>query len=74
MLVSIKTNPADQAKAPHGRIWRKKSEGLMQGCTAKGSKVGSRGKVVKLIVAISHGKGPMVKCHKYDKLDGAYFA
>ena len=36
-----KTNPADQAKAPHSGIWRKKSEGLMQGCTAKGSKVGS---------------------------------
>lgn len=68
-----KTNPADQATAPHGRIWRKKSEGLMRGCTAKGSKVGSGGKVVKLIVAISYGKGAII-CHKYDKLDGAYFA
>ena len=69
----FKTNPADQAKAPHGRIWRKKSEGLMRGCTAKGSKVGTGGKVLKLIVAISHGKGA-IACHKYDKLDGPYFA
>ena len=68
-----KTNPADQASAPHGRIWRKKSEGLMRGCTAKGSKVGSGGKIVKLIVAISYREGAIVY-HKYDKLDGAYFA
>ena len=68
-----KRNPADQARAPHGRIWRKKCEGLMRGCTAKGGKVGSGGKVVKVVVAISYGKGAIV-CHQYDKLDGAYFA
>ena len=68
-----KRNPADQASAPHGRIWRKKCEGLMQGCTAKGGKVGSGGKVVKVVVAISYDKGAIV-CHQYDKLDGAYFA
>ena len=62
-----------QASAPHGRVWRKKCEGLMRGCTAKGSKVGSGGKVVKVVVAISQGKGAIV-CHQYDKLDGAYFA
>ena len=32
-----KRNPADQASASHSRIWRKKSEGLMFGCT-KGAK------------------------------------
>ena len=68
-----KTNRADQASAPHSRTWRKKSEGLMRGCTAKGSKVDSSGKVVKLIVAISYRKGAIL-CHNYDKLDGAYFA
>ena len=68
-----KRNPADQASAPHGRIWRKKCEGLMRGCTSKGGKVGSGGKVVKVIVAISYGKGAIV-CHQYDKLDGPYFA
>ena len=68
-----KRNPADQASAPHGRIWCKKCERLMRGCTSKGGKVGSGGKVVKVIVAISYGKGAIV-CHQYDKLDGAHFA
>ena len=40
-----KTDPMDQARAPTGRIYRKKSEGLDQYCTAKGSKVGTGGKV-----------------------------
>ena len=31
-----KTHPASQARAPTERIWRKKSEGLQVGCTAKG--------------------------------------
>ena len=30
-----KYNPADQARAPSGRIWRKQQEGLAFGCTAK---------------------------------------
>ena len=68
-----KRNPADQASAPHGRIWRKKCEGLMRGYTAKGGKVGSGGKVAKVAMAISYGKGAIVS-HQYDKLDGAYFA
>ena len=45
----------------------------MRGCTAKGGKVGSGGKVVKVIVAITYGKGAIV-CHQYDKLDSAHFA
>ena len=32
-----KTNPADKAKAPKGRTWRKANERLNKGCTAKGS-------------------------------------
>ena len=39
-----KTNPMDQARAPKGRVWRKKSEGLKQGCLAKGSKAGTTGR------------------------------
>ena len=35
-----KRNPAGQAKAPQGRIWRTKKEGLAEGCTAKGKKRG----------------------------------
>ena len=33
-----KSNPMDQARAPHSRIWRKTSKGLKQGCLAQGSK------------------------------------
>ena len=68
-----KRNPADQASAPHGRIWHKKCEGLIRGCTSKGGKVGSGGKDVKVIMAISYGKGSIV-CYQYDELDGAHFS
>ena len=30
-----KTNPLDDARSPQGKIWRKRSEGLCRGCTAK---------------------------------------
>ena len=75
-----KRNPADQASAPHGCIWHKKCEDVMRGCTLKeggggwvGGKVESGGKVVKVIVPISYGKGAVV-CHQYDKVDGVHFA
>ena len=68
-----KTNPLDQARAPRGRVWRKHSEGLMTGCTSKGSKVGSGGRVVKLMVAISFKEG-VVACEPYSHMNGAYFA
>ena len=32
-----KQNPRDQARAPKAREWRKKSEGLSYGCTARGA-------------------------------------
>lgn len=68
-----KRNPADQAKAPSGRIWRQKSEGLVQGCTSKGSKVGAGGKVAHFMAAISYGKGFII-CEQYDKMNGPYFS
>ena len=52
-----KTNPFEQACAPKGRIWRKKSEGFHLGCTSKGCKEGTGGRVLRLMVAISYGKG-----------------
>ena len=67
----FKTNPLDQARAPKGRVWRKRSEGPTQGFLTKDSKSG--GKVAKFMVAISHGKGVLV-CERYDKMDGNYFA
>ena len=68
-----KINPLDQARAPRGRVWRKRSEGLLSGCTAKGSKVGTGGKVVKLMVAISYAEG-VIACEPYEEMNGAYFA
>ena len=69
-----KRNPADQASAPHGRILHKKCEDGMRGCTLKeggggvgGGKVESGGKVVKVIVPISYGKGAVV-CHQWHVL------
>ena len=66
-----KRNPLNDARAPQGKVWRKRNEGLV--LTAKGSHVGSGGKVVKMLVAISYGKG-VIYCEQYDKLDGDYIA
>lgn len=67
-----KINPSDQARAPKTRVWRKKSEGLQPGCLAKGSKVGSGGKTVKLIVVITHQRG--VVCYEpYSEMNGEFF-
>ena len=69
---AYKRNPFDQGSSPKGRIWRKPCEGLDYGCTAKGKKEGTGGKLVKLMVAISYGKG-VIDCEQYDKMTGFYF-
>ena len=68
-----KMNPSDQARAPSGRVWRKHSEELRQSCTSKGSKEGSGGRVVRLMVAISYGKG-VIECQLYEDLNSGMFA
>ena len=68
-----KTNPADQARAPATRVWRKRNEGLKQGCTSKGKKVGSGGKVAHFMVSISYGKG-VYFCEQFEKMNGPYFS
>ena len=70
---AYKRNPRDQSRAPKGRVWRKANEGLALGCTAKGKKEGTGGRMLKLFVAISCGKG-VIGCNAYDKLDGQFFA
>lgn len=70
---TYKRRPKDQALAPRGRVWRKKSEGLVRGCTAKGSKEGTGGQLVKLIVAISYNYG-VIEVYEYEHLDGQFFA
>ena len=64
---AFKTNPLQVARAPKARIWRKRGEGLSFGCTAKGRKEGTGGKVLKLIVAITYGEG-VILCESYDHL------
>ena len=68
-----KTNPLEHARSPKARVWRKPSEGLAYACTAKGRKEGSGGRILKLIVAISFGKGVVV-CEPYEKMTGAFFS
>ena len=70
---AYKRNPKSQAQAPKSRVWRGQSEGLQPGCVAKGSKCGTGGKMVRMIVAISYGKG-VVACVPYEKMDGDFFA
>ena len=60
-----KRNPAGQAKALQGRVWRTKKEGLAEGCTVKGKKEGSSGRVLKLFVAISYNKA-VIACHPHE--------
>lgn len=67
-----KTNPLDLARAPTGRIYRKKS-GLNQYCTGKGSKVGSGGKTLKYLVAISYNVG-VILFEEYEHMTGNFFA
>ena len=67
-----KRHPMDQARAPRGRIWRKISEGLDPGCTAKGRKEGSGGKIVHIMAAISNGQ-PVLIAEPFVKMNGQYF-
>ena len=67
-----KFNPKDQARGPHGREWRKPSEGLKKDCTSKGAKVGSGGRVAHFIVPISYKSGT-VAYHQYERMNGKFF-
>lgn len=68
-----KTNPYEDALACRGKIWRKKSEGLCEGCTCKGKKEGYGGRQAKFFVAISYDQG-VILAHQYDVLNGDTFA
>ena len=67
-----KSNPREQARATKGKTWRKISEELSSVCTSKGRKEGTSGKVLKLMVVISYGKGVII-CEPYEKMTGACF-
>jgi len=69
-----KYNPYDEAKSIKTMAWRKKDEGLQRNCTAKGSHVGSGGRVLHFMVAISYSKG-VVLCEQYEgRINGQMFA
>ena len=68
------TSFAHKTRPPHlhDAYGGKKVKGLAFGCTAKGKKVGSGGKVMRLFVAISYGKG-VVLAKAYKKLNTSKF-
>jgi len=69
-----KYNPLDEARSTKAMAWRRRDEGLDPLCTAKGSHVGSGGRVAHFIVAIAHGKG-VILCEQYfGRLNGEKFA
>ena len=68
-----KTKPYEDAMACRGRTWRKRSEGLEEGCTTKGKKVGTGGRQAKFFVAISYDQG-VILAHQYDTLNGESFS
>ena len=54
--------------------WRKKSEGLDLNCTAKGSHVGSGGRVAHFFVAIAYNKGTILCEQYFGNINGDMFA
>ena len=54
-------DPLDQARAPRGRVFG--SEDLLSGCIAKGRRVGTGGKVVKLMVVKPTQKVYLIVSH-----------
>ena len=68
----FKTNPLDQARAPRARLWRKVSEGLKYGCTAKGQKEGAVN--ANFMVAISYNHGVVLRDQYFGSITGEKFA
>lgn len=69
-----KYNPFDEAKSTRTMAWRRRGEGLELNCTAKGSHVGSGGRVAHFLVAIAYNRG-VILCEQYHgNINGAMFA
>lgn len=67
----FKTRPLQDAVAPQGKIWRKRSEGLR--LTSKGSKQLPGGKQLHFMVAIAFDKG-VILAEEYKHMSGEYFS
>ena len=69
-----KYHPLDQAQAPQTRIWRRQSERLKFGMTAKSNHEGVGGRQAHFMVGIGYGRG-VVLCEQYEgRLNGEKFA
>ena len=69
-----KYDPLDQAQAPRTMLWRRKSERLSFGLTAKSNHEGTGGTQVHFLVGIGYGRG-VVLCEQYEgRLNGQKFA
>jgi hypothetical protein len=68
----FKTIPHDQARAPKAREWRQPFQGLDIHCVAKGKKEGKT--YVNFMVAISHGKGVVMRKQYFGQMTGGKFA
>ena len=69
-----KYNPFDEARSTRTMAWRKKNEGLDINCTAKGSHVGSGGRVAHFLVAIAYNHGVILCEQYYGNINGEMFA
>ena len=64
----------DQVPAPRQReSMANKVRRCKKGYLAEGSKVGTGGRVAKMMVAITHGGGVGI-CERHEKMDAKYFA
>lgn len=69
-----KYNPMDQAMSPHTMAWRRPSDGLSFGQTARGSHEGTGGRVAHFMCAMAYGKG-MILAEQYEgNLNGQKFS
>ena len=69
-----KYNPFDEAQSTKTMAWRRRDEGLDPHYTAKGSHVGSGGRVAHFMVAIGYGKGVILAEKYYGNINGQMFA
>ena len=69
-----KYNPFEEAISSKTMAWRKRNEGLSQHCTAKGSHVGSGGRVAHFMVAIAYDKGVIMAEQYTGKINGEMFS
>ena len=69
-----KYNPFNEAKLTHTVTSRKKSAGLDLNCTAKGSHVGSGGRVAHFLVAIAFNRGIILFEQYHGSINGEMFA